>query len=183
MYINTTTLTKHTESEIRAAFPNVSFPQPFVPPDEYAVVFPTPQPAYNLVTQSVCETTPELTALGHWEQRWEVVELFETQEERDTAIVADAEAKRLAAIAGIVADMESLFDTIAQSKRYDNRVTCALRAGYAGPFQAEGLAFATWMDTCNATAYQMLAEVQAGTRQMPATSAEALALLPEMVWP
>jgi len=168
MYINTTNLTKHTESEIRAAFPNVSFPQPFVPPDEYAVVFPTPQPAYNPVTQSVRETTPELTTLGRWEQRWEVVELFETREERDTAIAADAEAKRLATIAGIVAAMELLFDTTAQSKRYDNRITCALRAG---------------MDTCNATAYQMLAEVQAGTRQMPATSAEALSLLPEMVWP
>lgn len=83
----------------------------------------------------------------------------------------------------IVTAMEALFDTTAQSRRYDNRITCALRAGYAGPFQSEGLAFATWMDTCNATAYQMLAEVQAGTMQMPATTTEALALLPEMVWP
>lgn len=183
MYINTTTLTKHTESEIRAAFPNVSFPQPFVAPDEYAYIFPAPKPEYNPVTQSVRETTPERTALGHWEQRWEVVELFETQEERDTAIAADAEAKRLAAIAGIVAAMESLFDTTAQSRRYDNRITCALRAGYAGPFQAEGLAFATWMDRQNAIAYQMLAQVQAGTMAMPSTLDDALALLEPMVWP
>lgn len=83
----------------------------------------------------------------------------------------------------IVAAMESLFDTTAQSRRYDNRITCALRAGYAGPFQAEGLAFASWMDSCNAAAYQMLAQVQAGTMVMPATTATALALLPEMVWP
>lgn len=83
----------------------------------------------------------------------------------------------------IVAAMESLFDTTAQSHRYDNRITCALRAGYSGPFQAEGLAFATWMDSCNATAYQMLAQVQTGTMSMPATLADALTLLPEMVWP
>jgi hypothetical protein len=83
----------------------------------------------------------------------------------------------------IVAAMEALFDTTAQSRRYDNRITCALRAGYAGPFQAEGLAFASWMDSCNAAAYQMLAQVQAGTMVMPATTATALALLPEMVWP
>lgn len=86
-------------------------------------------------------------------------------------------------IAAIVKAMEQLFDSTAQSRRYDNRTTCALRAGYAGPFQAEGIAFATWMDACNAMAYQMLAEVQAGTRPMPETVADALALLPAMQWP
>ena len=83
----------------------------------------------------------------------------------------------------IVKAMESLFDATAQSKHYDNRITCALRAGYQGPFQAEGRAFAEWMDGCNALAYQMLAEVQAGTRQMPVNTDQALALLPVMVWP
>lgn len=86
-------------------------------------------------------------------------------------------------VAAIVKAMEQLFDATAQSRRYDNRITCALRAGYPGPFQAEGAAFATWMDTCNATAYQMLAEVHAGTRPMPATTADALSLLPTMEWP
>ena len=85
--------------------------------------------------------------------------------------------------ADIVAAMDNLFNTTAQSKHYDNRITCALRAGYAGPFQAEGIAFATWMDGCNALAYSMLAEVQAGTRPMPANTDQALALLPPMVWP
>jgi len=177
MYINITTLQRCTESEIRAAFPNVSFAQPFAPPDGYAVLFAAPQPDHNRVTQTVVEGTPQLTANGHWEQTWVV-------QDRDAeTVAANQEASTLAKVAEIVAAMESLFDTTAQSRRYDNRVTCALRAGYAGPFQAEGLAFATWMDTCNATAYQMLAEVQSGTRQMPATTAEALALLPEMVWP
>lgn len=85
--------------------------------------------------------------------------------------------------ADIVAAMDALFNATAQAKSYDNRVTCALRAGYPGPFQVEGLAFATWMDACNALAYQMLVEVQAGTRPMPENVSEALALLPAMVWP
>ena len=58
-------------------------------------------------------------------------------------------------------------DATARERRYDNRITCALRAGYPGPFQAEGIAFASWMDQCNALAYQLLAEVVAGTRPMP----------------
>lgn len=76
-----------------------------------------------------------------------------------------------------------LFDSTAQSKHYDNRITCALRAGYPGPFHDEGVAFATWMDNCNAQGYAMLAQVQAGTMAMPATVADALALLDPMVWP
>lgn len=73
-------------------------------------------------------------------------------------------------------------DAVAQARRYDNRITCSLRAGYPGPFQAEGAAFAAWMDTCNALGYQILAEVQAGARPLP-TVDEFIALLPEMVWP
>jgi hypothetical protein len=74
-------------------------------------------------------------------------------------------------------------DTTAQTRRYDNRITCALRAGYAGPFQAEGAAFATWMDACNALGYQILAEVQAGARPAPASPEAFIAELPPMVWP
>ena len=85
--------------------------------------------------------------------------------------------------ADIVVGMEKLFDTKAQSKNYDNRITCALRAGYPGPFHDEGVAFASWMDAQNAKAYTMLAQVQAGTTPMPATVEDALALLDPIVWP
>ena len=98
MYINTQTMQLQTESEIRAANPNTSFPVPFVPPTEYAYVFPAPQPTHDPVTQQVQATTPELTNLGHWEQRWEVIEVYTDPVEKDAAITADTEAKRVAAI-------------------------------------------------------------------------------------
>ena len=74
-------------------------------------------------------------------------------------------------------------DATARERRYDNRVTCALRAGYPGPFQAEGIAFAAWMDQCNALAYNFLAEVVAGTRQLPENPQALIDLMPAMVWP
>jgi hypothetical protein len=74
-------------------------------------------------------------------------------------------------------------DSTAQQRRYDNRITCMVRAGFPGPFQAEGVAFATWCDTCNAFAYNFMAEVQAGTQPMPSSPAEFVAMLPVMVWP
>lgn len=73
-------------------------------------------------------------------------------------------------------------DSTAQQRKYDNRITCALRAGYPGPFQAEGQAFATWMDSCNWQAYQVLSGVESGTLSMP-TIEEFISDLPAMVWP
>lgn len=74
-------------------------------------------------------------------------------------------------------------DGTAQQRRYDNRITCMVRAGFLGPFQAEAIAFATWCDACNAMAYDLMAEVQAGAISLPATTQELIDALPEMVWP
>ena len=98
MYINTQTLQRTSESDIRAAFPNTSFPVPFVAPEGYAWVFSSPPPEFNPVTQRAQETAPVLTVKGHYEQQWEIVELFSTQAEKDAAIAADIEAKRKAAV-------------------------------------------------------------------------------------
>ena len=86
-------------------------------------------------------------------------------------------------LADFDAALTAHLDATAQARRYDNRITCAVRAGYPGPFQAEGAAFALWMDNCNVTAYTLLAEVQAGTRPLPSTTQALIDLLPPMVWP
>ena len=80
------------------------------------------------------------------------------------------------------AKLEAFYDAKARERRYDNRYTCALRAGYAGPFQAEGQAFAQWMDACNAIGYTLMAEVAAGTRPLPDFDG-VLAAMPALVWP
>lgn len=77
--------------------------------------------------------------------------------------------------------LENMYDSKAQEKHYDNRLTCALRAGYAGPFQAEGIKFGLWMDDCNLKAYQILAEVKAGARTLP-TQEDFLAEMPAFSW-
>lgn len=73
-------------------------------------------------------------------------------------------------------------DSVAQSKRYADRISCSVRAGYPGPFQAEGIAFATWMDTCNQIGYSILADFQSGNIPQP-TVQEVIDALPPMVWP
>ena len=80
------------------------------------------------------------------------------------------------------AALEAMYDAKAQEKHYDNRYTCALRAGYPSAFQAEGTAFGEWMDLCNVTAYGIMAQVQQGLIPQP-TIPELLAMMPVMVWP
>ena len=70
----------------------------------------------------------------------------------------------------------------AKARRYDSIHTAALRAGYAGPFQAEGIAYAQWMDDCNAAGYQIMAEVESGTRGALSV-AEYIDLLPILELP
>lgn len=74
-YINTQTLAYPvTQQQIQQAYPDTSFPTPFVPPEGYAPVLETPQPSYNNITQAVQETTPVQNE-GQWYQVWVVVDL------------------------------------------------------------------------------------------------------------
>ena len=83
-----------TERDIRQNNPNVSYPSPFNPGEEYAVVFPAPQPEYNPVLEYVQESTPVLTNKGVYEQTWIVVQKHNTEEERNEAIALDLASKR-----------------------------------------------------------------------------------------
>lgn len=89
----------------------------------------------------------------------------------------------LAAIqARLTTALNNHLDSVAGQRRYDDRFTCSLRAGYPGPFQVEGQTFAAWMDACNMTAYGIMAQCKLGLRQIP-TEAELIALMPAIVWP
>lgn len=80
------------------------------------------------------------------------------------------------------AALDAHMDGVAKANRYDNRFTFALRAGYEGPYKAEGVAFAQWMDTCNVEAFALLNDVLAGKADLPTVEA-FIAGLPEFVKP
>ena len=119
MYINTTTLTVHSEQDIRAANPNTSYPVPFISPEGYAYVFPAPS-NHDPVTQVVVPAAPELTVLGHWEQRWAVTD------KSAEVIAAEAEVQRLASIPASVTRRQAVRALILTGKR--NLVQPALDA-------------------------------------------------------
>lgn len=76
MYINTQTSEYPvTEAQIRALSPNTSFSHPFVAPEPFAVVFPTPVPPWNPLVEMLAEGAPVLTDKGHYEQQWVVTDM------------------------------------------------------------------------------------------------------------
>jgi hypothetical protein len=196
MYINTQT-NQYPESEasIRSSNPNTSFPFPFVPPEHYKWVFPTPQPTFNPVTQMVLEIAPELTIKGTWEQRWNVVPKFQaytdedgvlhTVAEQEAAAIADANAKKLQTLQeSIVKQTQDRLDTFAKTRNYDGILSAATYATSTVPkFQQEGQYAVVARDQTWATLYEILAEVQTGTRPAPTSYADIEPELPVLAWP
>ena len=161
--------------EYRAQHPNVSLPQE---PTEAQLaevgvspVMPSARPEARV--DQMVESTDPVIQDGVWTQQWVV----------RPATPAERAANEAALLAQCDQALTWLFDSTAQARRYDNRITCAMRAGYAGPFQAEGQAFSRWMDACNAQAYALLEQVLAGKAPAPASAQALLATLPAMSWP
>lgn len=80
------------------------------------------------------------------------------------------------------AAVQRLLDAEAQAHGYDGILSAASYAAVAGPFQAEGIAFATYRSDCWAYCYAQLAAVQGGQRPQPSVD-ELLGELPALVLP
>jgi len=76
-YINTDTMAyPMMESQIRAEYPNTSFPKPFIAPAPYAPVLNSPQPTVpNPVLQFAREIAPAKDG-DNWMQQFEVVDIY-----------------------------------------------------------------------------------------------------------
>ena len=70
--------------------------------------------------------------------------------------------------------VQNMLDNAAKAKGYDSILSACSYAAYPNPFQAEGQEFVAWRGAVWAKCYEILGEVEAGTRPAP-TVAELLA--------
>lgn len=86
--------------------------------------------------------------------------------------------------ARFVAGIQARLDNFARTRNYDGILSaCTYATSTVPKFAAEGQYCVQLRDATWASAYQILAEVQAGTRAMPTSIADIEADLPVLAWP
>lgn len=86
-------------------------------------------------------------------------------------------------IAGMTAAVQQHLDVKARERNYDGILSlCTYAASPSSKFAAEGQAGVEWRDAVWAKCYEILADVQAGTRPAP-TAEQLIAELPGFTWP
>ena len=66
--------------------------------------------------------------------------------------------------------VQNMLDNAAKAKGYDSILSACSYAAYPNPFQAEGQEFVAWRGAVWAKCYEILGEVEAGTRPVPTVS-------------
>jgi hypothetical protein len=179
VYLNTETLEYPvTEREIRSRYALTSFPVPFVAPEPYVWVFPTPKPEFNPLVHLAKVGTPALQANGNWEQQW-VLESLAPE------VAAQAQQRSAEKLQKDITDaIQERLDAFARTRGYDHILSAATYATSAVPqFRAEGQYCINARDATWAKAGQMLAEIQGGTRPIPGSYADFEPELPVLAWP
>ena len=162
--------------QIRKAI-NSSFPAYFEEAEGYDwVVSPVP-PTYDPETHERVEVEPALVD-GVWTQQWEVRPL--AQEVIDARVAA----KQAALIREVTNATQARLDTFARTRNYDGILSaCTYATSTVTKFQAEGQYCVNARDLTWATLYQIMGEVEAGTRPILAGFADIENDLPVLTWP
>ena len=66
--------------------------------------------------------------------------------------------------------VQNMLDNTAKAKRYDSILSACSYAAYPNQFQTEGQEFVAWRGAVWAKCYEILGEVEAGTRAAPTVS-------------
>lgn len=165
------------ESQVRADFPNTSFPAVFPCPEGYAVVSPASVPTYDPITQYYREVAPEQIA-GKWYQNYEITTLPDEQ------ITANQAAAKLRLIESVTASTQARLDEFAKTRNYDGILSaCTYASSTVTKFQSEGQYCVNARDATWATLYTIMSAVEAGTHAMPGSYADIEAELPDLAWP
>jgi len=173
--VNTTTLALVDHKE---AFPNVCFPASGVPDDylaENGYAHINQWKPYDNTTQKLVSSSPYQE-----EGEWYTVEVVALSAEE----LEVAAAAKVAKVKQEITDATSArLDAFAQTRNYDSILSaCTYASSTVAQFAQEGQLCVNLRDATWGKLYQIMQEVEADTRPMPASYADIEAELPELAW-
>lgn len=176
-----------TEQEFRSMFPNTGFPAQLTEAviNDFGgdVVFEGPQATGGEFWQySVRDGVIQIK--DKWYTNYSLGPKFESEEERDKYI-AQKTAERIASTQNqILEATQKRLDDFAATRYYNSILSACTYATSAVPqFKSDGQYCVNARDMTWGKLYEMLGEVQAGKRPMPASFAAIEPELPKLEWP
>lgn len=166
-------------SLLKAEYPETIFPASMTDEQlaEFGVVriIVTGAPDHDRVMQSVDEALPAfVTERNRWEQQWTI---------RD-ATTEEIDGRKQDLQADVVRETQQRLDDFARTRNYDGILSaCTYSDSLVQKFRNEGQYCLAQRDATWAKLYEMLAEVEAGTRPMPTSYADVEPELPVLAWP
>lgn len=168
-----------TQADLQAKYPGASIPAQwsaeFMAAEGIVTVVAVGQPSYNKLTHKAVDALPAYNAArSRWEQGFALEPL--------SAEEAAAAAQQLQD--DIVAQTQARLDAFAGTRNYDGILSACTYATSTNPkFQAEGQYCVEARDATWARLYELLAEVEAGTRPVPSGYEDVGPELPVLAWP
>ncbi len=108
----------------------------------------------------------------------------EEEAEWDAMEAAEAAKSGERLMQSIITATQQRLDDFARTRSYDGILSaCTYATSTVPKFQAEGQYAVTARDTTWAKLYEMLAEVEAGTRPIPTSFSDIESELPTLTWP
>ncbi len=121
---------------------------------------------------------------GQWFTKYVLGPMFATEAEKNAYIAQKASERAIALQAAIVAATQERLDAFARTRNYDGILSACTYATSPTPkFAAEGQYCVASRDATWAKLYQILGEVEAGTRPAPSGFADIEGDLPALTWP
>lgn len=168
----------YSAADLKKANPNTSFPAQISDAlmEAYSVfrVFNSTQPELTS-TQVLVEENPKFDIEA---QRWSQV--FSIRDKTSEELQQEA----LNVQEAVVQATQQRLDNFARTRNYDGILSlCTYATSTVPKFQSEGQYGVEARDATYATLYNLLSEIQAGTRPMPSGFADIEADLPSLEWP
>lgn len=192
-YLQLETMKEMSEQEIRSLFPNTSFPIPFIAPEGFVWVFPAPSPTVSELQVAVRDGV-EQDSKGNWVEKWLIKDMFsdivedgvvvKTKLQQETEYLAKLAKEKADSIFKQITDAASeRLDSFAKTRNYDSILSACTYATSSVPqFAKEGQYCVNMRDATWAKLYDIMREVEAGTRPMPTGYADIEAELSVLNW-